>query len=171
MGRTILSKTRHCRVARIPWDQVERLEEFIEHIGGRVCETITSNLKQACSDKSGIESNTNQVGNPLARVSPPDDFIMDFINQFGETERAQSLDLAHNPVTDRPQAFDEIVDGVFASGRSSHTRSGCAGGVRRAERRCLRDGRGRHGQPQKGKREELHGEQLDDSRWLSSSTG
>lgn len=90
--------------------------------------------------------------------------------QIRKVEGAQSLDFAHNLVADRPQTFGEVVDRGFASGRSSHSRSGCAGSVRKARRRCLRNGRGRHSQPQKGKRKELHGEQLDSSRWLSSST-
>lgn len=83
---TFLSQARNSRVARILRNKIKRFQELIQHVGARVRKAFPNNVEQARCNKRGVESEPKQVRNPFAWVSPPEDFPVNFVNEFVEAQ-------------------------------------------------------------------------------------
>lgn len=163
----LLPQTGNIGVACIARNQVERLEELVGEVETGDCEALSNDFKDTRRDEGDIQRDTGKVGHPLLRVSPPEDFPVQLVDELVEVDGLEVDKLSHNAISGGPKALEEGVDGGAVAGSSvdqardiggglsnlCHSRSGWAGNI---GGRGLADSGG--SQAEKSQGEESHGE-------------
>lgn len=163
LSECLLSQARDIGVACIARNQVKRLEELVGKVETGDCKAFTNDFKDTGRDEGDIQRDTGKIGNPFLRVSPPEDFPVQLVDELVEVDGLEIDDFSHNAVGGGPETLEEGVYGGTVTGSSidqardirgglsslGHSRGGWAGHI--GGRGGLANGRGSQAEQSQGK--------------------